>query len=269
MSVRPFLSVPTRDAQPAAAKTAASPWVWMVVTCLLLGISGGIRFWRDWQFRLRAERGAVCPFPLNELPKTLGSWQWIEGSESQLEPEVARTAGSNDNILREYVNEKGGERASVMVLYGLATTVFAHAPDICFPGHGYSVIIAPQDRPLAIPGLKAPAVCRAAIYAEKIGPRERYSLVYHIFGHDGQWVPELGSRWKSFRYLPGAFRILVRRTVSGDSTLEDGPSESLLSQLIQEINRRSSPNPGGAADPAAPVRAASAAASSGGGGQTG
>jgi hypothetical protein len=43
----------------------------------------------------------------------------------------------------------------------------------------------------------------------------------------------------------------------------------LLSQLIQEINRRSSPNPGGAADPAAPVRAASAATSLGGGGRSG
>jgi hypothetical protein len=200
---------------------------------------------------------------LNELPKTLGSWQWIEGSESQLEPEVARTAGSNVNFLREYFNEKGGERVSVMVLYGLADTVFAHAPDICFPGHGYSVIITPRDRPLAIPGLKAPAVCRAAIYAEKVGPLNRFSLVYHIFGHDGQWVPELGSRWKSFRYHPGAFRILVRRTVSDSSTLEDGPCESLLSQLIQEINRRSSPNPGGAADRAAPVRAASAATAPG------
>src|SRR5262245_15137090 len=259
MSVRPLLSAPARDAEPAPAKTAASPWMWMVVTCLRLGLSGGIRFWRDWQFRLRAERDAVCPFPLNELPKAMGGWQWIEGSESQLEPEVARTAGSSDNILRDYVNEKTADRIAVMALYGLATTVLAHAPDICYPGQGYRVVMPPEDRPLSIPGLKAPAVCRAAIYAKKVGPSERYEVVYHTFYHNGQWVPELASHWKSFRYHPGAFKIQLQRTISGQLTLEDGPSESLLSQLIQEINRHTSPNPGGAADPAAPVQAASAA----------
>ena len=256
MSVRPLLSAPTRDAEPAAAKTATSPWVWMVVTCLLLGISGGIRLWREWQFHLRAERGAVCPFPLEELPKALGGWRWIESSQSQLEPEVARTAGSSANILREYVHEKSGERVSVMVLYGLAHTVFAHAPDICYPGHGYSVVMPPQDRELAIPGMQAPAVCRAAIYAKKVGPSDRFEVVYHTFRHNRQWVPELASRWKSFRYHPGAFKIQLQRTVSGNFTLEDGPSESLLSQLVQEINRRTAPNPGGAADQAAPVPAA-------------
>src|SRR5579883_1153675 len=256
MSVRPLLSAPTRDAKPPPAQTAASPWVWMVITCLLLGISGGIRFWRDWQFRVRAEQGAVCPFPLDELPKSLGGWQWIESSESQLEPEVARTAGSSVNFVREYVNEKGGDRISVMVLYGLAATVFAHPPDVCYPGHGYRVILPPEDRPLAIPGLKVPAVCRRAIYSRKVGPTERYQVVYHTFYHDGQWVPELGSRWKAFRYHPGAFKIQLQREISGTLTHEDGPCESLLSQLIQEIQRRLSPNPGGAADAAAPVQAA-------------
>jgi hypothetical protein len=259
MSVRPLLSAPTRDAKPAPAKAAASPWVWMVVTCLLLGLSGGIRFWRDWQFRLRAEKGAICPFPLSELPKSLGGWQWIEGSESQLEPEVARIAGSTDNIARDYVHEKGGERVSILALYGLAATVFAHAPDVCYPAHGYRVIIPPEDRQLSIPGMKAPVVCRAAIYSQQVGATERFKVVYHTFCHDGQWVPELLSRWKSFRYHPGAFKIQLERTLSGELNLDDGPSESLLTQFIQEIHRRTSPDPGAAADRAAPVQAVTAA----------
>jgi hypothetical protein len=241
----------------------------MVITCLLLGISGGIRFWRDWQFRLRAEQGAICPFPLNELPKTLGTWQCLEGSEAQLEPEIAQTAGSSDNIVREYVDEKGGDRISAIVLYGLATTVFAHPPDVCYPTHGYRVVIAPVDRPLSIPGMKAPAVCRAAIYAKKVGPSERYEVVYHAFCHDGHWVPELASRWKSFRYLPGAFKIQLQRMVTSGLMLEDGASESLLSQLIEEVNRRKSPNPGGAADGAKPAPTAAAAVPPGRGGTSG
>jgi hypothetical protein len=230
----------------------------MVLTCLLLGISGGIRFWRDWQFRRQAEAGAVCPFPLTELPTALGGWQWIEGSESQLEPEVAQTAGSSANILRDYVNEKGAERVSVMVLYGLASTVFAHSPDICYPGHGYRVIMPPEDRRLSIPGMKAPAVCRVAVYAKKVGLSERYEVVYHAFCHDGQWVPEIASRWKSFRYHPGAFRIQLERTISSGLTLEDGPSESLLRQIIQEINQRTSASRTGVMDQTTPAQAATA-----------
>jgi hypothetical protein len=241
----------------------------MALTCLLLGISGGIRFWRDWQFRLQAEKGAVCPFPLNELPKTLGTWQCLEGSEGQLEPEIAQTAGSSENLVREYLDEKGGDRISVIVLYGLATTVFAHPPDVCYPGHGYRVVMAPKDRRLSIPGMKVPAVCRTAIYAKKVGPSERYEVVYHSFCHDGQWVPELASRWKSFRYHPGAFKIQLQRTVSSGFTLEDDSSESLLNQLIQEINRRKAPNPRGAVGGAEPSTTAAATVPTGRGERSG
>jgi hypothetical protein len=233
----------------------------MIVTCLLLGVSGGIRFWREWQFQALTKQGAICPFPLRDLPTSLGNWQWIEGSESQLEREVAETAGSkdNDNILRDYADKEGGERVSVMVLYGLANTVFAHAPDVCYPGHGYRVVLPPQDRPIAVPGMTTPALCRSAIYAKKVGVAERYEVVYHAFLHNGQWLPEIASRWKSFRYHPGAFKIQLQRTVSssGELTLEDGASEAFLSELIRQINQRVSAGQPGAAPEVTPARVAS------------
>jgi len=232
----------------------------MMVTCLLLGVSGGIRFWRDWQFQALAKQRGVSPFPLRDLPKNLGNWQWIEGSDSQLEPEVARTAGSSDNILREYVDEKNGERVSTMILYGLAATVFAHAPDVCYPGHGYRLVMGPVNREIAVPGMTTPAVCRSAIYAKKVGALERYEVVYHTYLHNGQWLPEIASRWKSFRYHPGAFKIQFQRTASSQLTLEDGPSEALLSELIREINQRVSPGQIGAATEETPARAATEAA---------
>lgn len=51
MSVHPTMSVPTDTSRPMAPMQAVrSPWKWLAVTCLLLGISGGIRAWRDREF---------------------------------------------------------------------------------------------------------------------------------------------------------------------------------------------------------------------------
>jgi hypothetical protein len=213
----------------------------MVVTCLLLAISGGIRFWRDRQFRTLAEAGAIAPFPMDDLPKNLGTWRCVEGSQTQLEPEVARTAGSSDHIIREYVDEKSGEHASAVILYGLASIVFAHTPDVCYPGHGYRPVVEPEDRQLSVPGLTTPVRCRRAIYSKKLGGIERYEVVYYTFLHNGQWVTDIANRWKSFRYHPGVFKIQLQRTVSSMAP-QDSASESLLSQIVQAISARISPD---------------------------
>jgi hypothetical protein len=215
----------------------------MVLTCLLLGLSGGIRFWRDWQFRTLAEAGAVCPFPLNELPTRLGRWQWVEGAQAQLDPEVARVAGSSDHVIREYASEPGGERVEAFILYGLASVVFAHTPEFCYPGHGYRQVMGPEVRQLAIPGLATPVQCRWAVYSKKVGGVERYDVVYWTFLHNGLWLPDIANRWKSFRYHPGAFKIQLQRTVS-DLAPEDRPSEALLAELVQAITSRISADQG-------------------------
>src|SRR5262245_23821538 len=107
VSVRPLYGPPVPDVKEAGAKTAVSPRTWMIVTCLLLGISGGIRYWRDWQFQAMTDAGSACPFPLKDLPKSLGSW-YCKGSEAQLDPEVSRVAGSSDHIIWEYADEQSG-----------------------------------------------------------------------------------------------------------------------------------------------------------------
>ena len=77
----------------ALNKAVVSPRLWVAITCLLLGISAGTRLWRDGQFYGQAEASRKCPFPLDELPKTIGSWRMIDGSAEQLDPEIARVAG--------------------------------------------------------------------------------------------------------------------------------------------------------------------------------
>ena len=118
----------------------------MAVTCLILGISGGLRYWREWQFAALAVDSANCPFPLAELPRTIGTWQADQGSETFLDPDVARVAGASEHIVRDYLDEKTGERASALILYGLGVTVFLHTPDVCYPAAGYQLVQGP-DRP--------------------------------------------------------------------------------------------------------------------------
>ena len=67
----------------------ASPRIWVAVTCTLLVISGGARYWREGDFWGRQATAREAPFSLNDLPKEIGTWRMIEGSESILDPDVA------------------------------------------------------------------------------------------------------------------------------------------------------------------------------------
>jgi hypothetical protein len=233
----------------------------MAVTCLLLGISGGIRFCRDRQFRTQAAASASCPFLLNDLPKRLGSWRAIEGLDAQLDPEVARMAGSSDHLIRTYVDEKSRERVVVLVLYGLAHAVSAHIPEICYPIAGYRVLRPeeyPTDHQLSIPGLETPVRCRSLVFSKRVGGVGRYEEVYYTFLYNGQWLPDARRRWKLFRYLPGIFKIQLQRTVTGLD--DESPSQELLGELAREISRQiaRAPTPRGRSPQSLVQRASSA-----------
>jgi len=259
MAVRPSFASPIQIARQIAAKTSASPWIWMMITCTILGISGGLRFWRDRQFQTLAAESASCPFPLNELPKSLGNWRATDEADHQLDPQVARVAGSTEHILRSYVDEKTGDRVSVLVLYGLATRASSHTPEVCYPAAGYQPVTPAIDHEVSIPDSTVPVHFRSATFAKRVGGIGRYEEVYYTFLHHGEWLPDTSSRWKSFRYYPGIFKIQIQRPVSALS--QDSPSEFLLTEFVREINSRLAQHKprtanGVASSPAAPTPAA-------------
>ena len=179
----------------------------MVVACLLLGISGGIRFWREQQFAALAAESGSPPFQLNELPRTLGDWRSEEGPDGQLDPQVARIAGSSDHIVRTYLNEKSGDQMSALILYGLAEQGLRPHARCLLSGRRLSVGQGTVDRELSVPGLKAPVRYRWAIYMKRIGGLGTYQEAYHTFYYNGEWMPDASNQWKSFRYHPGMFKI--------------------------------------------------------------
>ena len=127
-------------------------WRWIGLICMLLVISGTIRYWRDWQFQSLSRESEMPPFPLNEFPKELGSWRVFKGSEATLEPDIARIAGASDHLIRIYVDEKSGESALVMIIYGLAYRVWPHIPDVCYPANGFKSVPPLDDIDIQIPG---------------------------------------------------------------------------------------------------------------------
>ena len=210
----------------------------MIVTCLLLGVSGGIRYWRDSKFSALAAEGAASPFPLAELPKTMGQWQATDGPEAQLDPEVMRFAGASEHIARIYVDQKTGEQASALALYGLGTIVYSHLPDVCYPTAGYQLLKGPIEGSITVPGVEGPVRYRWAIYAKRVGSLYRYEEVYHTFLHHKDWVPDASDRWKMFRYYPGLYKIQIARTISSLPEDDKGPCRDLLGEFASQLNQR-------------------------------
>jgi hypothetical protein len=221
----------------AVERAPISPWMWLAVTCVLLSVSGGIRFWREQQFRTLARDSATCPFPLNELPRSSGTWSAQEGKDSQLDPQISQLAGSSDHFIREYKDTKTGETATVLVLYGSADSVFGHNPDICYPSVGFQHVIPPLDRGLTTSTSEKPVTFRASYFTKLVAGVPQYVEVFCTFLHNGQWLPDVASRWKMFRSHPGMFKIQIQRQTAGLTT-EDSPIESLLRVTVDEIERR-------------------------------
>ena len=73
------------EVQETARRLRSKPdrfeWRWLIMICMLLGISGGIRYWRDWQFDTLSKESEALPFALGEIPNALGDWHAVEGSE--------------------------------------------------------------------------------------------------------------------------------------------------------------------------------------------
>jgi hypothetical protein len=225
---------------PVLSRPAAKlDWRWIALICMLLVISGAIRFGRDWHFQSLSRASEMPVFPLNEFPKELGSWRAQEGSEESLEPDIAQIAGARDHMIRTYVDEKSGESTVVMIIYGLARKVFAHVPDICYPATGFRSVPPTEDVDIEIPGTANKARFRMQNYVKyKAGQRD-FREVYHSFRNAGEWGIDMAKNWKIFRYHPGMFKVQVQHPGSNSGQKGENESvEQLLGLIVGEIERR-------------------------------
>jgi hypothetical protein len=212
-------------------------WTWALLFCVVLGVSGGIRYLRDWQFQSLNKESEKPPFPLKEFPEALGDWH-VEGAEIKLDPQVARLTGSSDHLIRTYVNTKNGEQVSVMILYGLAYLVWPHTPDACYPAAGFKSVPPSRDVEIDVPETTIKARFRERNFAKYQTGAGIYQQVYYSLRNAGEWGLNLENRWKSFRYHPGMFKVQVQRQVVAVGKAENNSLEELLGKIIQEIEQR-------------------------------
>jgi hypothetical protein len=213
---------------------------WIVIVCVLLGLSGTVRHWRSLQFLTLENQSKESPFPLKEIPYVLGTWRAAEGAEATLDPEIARIASSTDHVIRAYVDDKTGERVTVLMLNGPSQFVFAHTPDVCYPASGFAAVIPSREIQIPIEGEARTAAFSEALYGKSLGGLTELSEVYYSFLNGGVWRSEMAGQWKQFRYHPGMFKVQVERRVKTPQ-LGDSPTKGLLALLVKEIERRSTP----------------------------
>ncbi|MDG3008138.1 exosortase-associated EpsI family protein [Paludisphaera mucosa] len=231
-------AAPRRPAAPERVPTPRKVDLrWIAMICLLLGASGAFRYWRDFQFASLESQSKGCPFPLKEIPGVLGSWRQVDGVEAALDPEIARLAGSTDHILRSYENTTTGEKATVLVIYGLALNVWGHTPDICYTNTGYKSLSAGREVMIPVKDAATPVPFREGLYGMFQGGAASYHDVFHSFRNAGEWRPNMESRWKQFRYNPGMFKIQVERLIKDPAKIDDS-CQDLLAALVASIESR-------------------------------
>lgn len=214
---------------------------WITMACVLLGLSGAVRHWRSLQFLAIENQSKESPFPLKEVPHVLGTWRSVEGAEATLDPEIARIAGSSDHVIRSYVDDKSGERVTVLLLYGPAQSVWAHTPEICYPSSGFTTVIPSREIQVPLEESTRTVAFREALYGKSLAGATVLSEVYYSFLNAGEWRSDMSGQWKQFRYHPGMFKIQVERHVT-TAQLGDSPTKGLLASLVEEIEKRSMSN---------------------------
>jgi hypothetical protein len=173
---------------------------------------------------------------LSEIPTDLGTWH-ATGAEAHLDPETLRLAGSSDHILRSYTDSKSHETVSLLVVYGLAHSVFGHTPELCYPSSGYQAVGKRVDHEFSLPGSATPVQFRSRYFTKTVASVTQSLEVFWSFCHAGAWLPDVGDRWKLFRSSPALFKIQVQGGITGISS-DHPPVESLIKELVREINTR-------------------------------
>lgn len=240
----------TTEPDVATAPTAVSPrgatagtWVRVVLVCALLAGSGGIRWWQVQRYHALSEAWKESPFPLKDLPLTVGPWR---GEEAKLDEQIARATGATDHILRRYVNQTTGVKLDLIVLYGPATAVFIHRPEICYPSAGFEMTDdAPSERVVQAGQLRAPF--RSLVYVRGEGGQTERQEVYYSWRYSGHWSPNVGT-FKQLERIPGMYKVHLARNVTEHEKRDVGnPCESFLQALLpvleQRVREASKPSP--------------------------
>jgi hypothetical protein len=236
MSVMDLTTEPGVTTTPAAVRprgVSRATWLRVGLVCTLLVASGAVRIWQARRFQALSAAWQESPFPLEQFPLALGPWK---GEPVRLDEQIARATGATDHVVRRYVHQTTGVNVDVILLYGPATAVFIHKPEVCYPSAGFEPAALPVDRVIEAGTLRAPF--RALLYAKGDGAPIDRQEVYYSWRFGGRWSPETGT-FKQLERIPGMYKLHLARSVTGQEKRDVGnPCEALLQELLPALEER-------------------------------
>ena len=216
--------------------TSRGVLAWCLGATLLLVGSGVVRAVQSNRYNEDRTASIDCPFPLKTLPRTIGGWHVLNGSETVLDPLTTRITGSTDHILLTYMDDMTGVALSVLVLYGPAEPVLPHTPEVCYPSSGFQPAGETIDRSIKISDQEQ-ATFRSSLFAKPGGRNVIRKLVYHSFLLNTPWTPSIANR-KFPRKNPGIYKVQIeRRVVDGERRDGDEPIEDFVQKLVPVIEK--------------------------------
>jgi EpsI family protein len=211
-------------------------WARVGLVVALLAASAAARQWQAHRVDQAIRDGRVAPFPLKDIPETLGDW---EGVTSKIDPHIARATGSTDSVFRTYQHRRTGQRIDLILLFGPSTEMYIHTPENCYPASGFTQVAGPNLHNLPVG--KAQIPFHSLIYAKGEGSTVEREEVYYTWHYSGRWTPDLVTA-KGFERIPGMFKVHIQRRVMKAAELElldvGNPSEAFLAALMPEIQSR-------------------------------
>ncbi len=209
----------------------------MGLACALLLCSGAVRFWEDRHFQSIQIQSSIPLFALKSFDETIGRWHAKENTESALDPQIARIAGSTDSLIRTYVDKQTGVSVVVLILYGRAGPVTAHTPEVCYTSQGYDQLETFDfDMPGQTPGS---ARFRSLLFTKKGGREGTQQEVFYAFRNEGRWAPVVQGTWKTLEANPPVFKIMVQRRLAEQERRNvNNPTVLFLSEMLPVLERR-------------------------------
>jgi hypothetical protein len=227
-----------RAAGRALRNAAASPLAWTLISCGILVIATAERYWRDGTLWGRVANASESPFSLKELPKEIGSWRMVEGSEAVLDPDIAYAAGATSHLLRNYTDINSGETVNVLILYGLARNMIGHSPDYCYPYSGFERVDSMGAYDLKLDDLNKVVRYRGGSFTKKsLGSTQFVQVIYSLRSGD-EWLADAVTLWGRIRAEPGMYKIQIAGPAPTNLAVESSPSVELLGQLVTQVERR-------------------------------
>lgn len=222
---------------PSRPRLAATVGRASLVVALLVA-SGGVRAWQARRVDEALDRGKESPFPLEQIPMTLGTWV---GTPTEMDPQIVKGTGSTDHITRRYVDGRTGVILDVIVLYGPTSDVFIHSPEVCYPRASFASAGESMARSVACPGGAVPF--RSLAYTKGEGAQTDRQEIYYSWRYNGRWSTSVSSPKESAR-IPGMYKVQIARRISPrESRALSNPCESFLEQLLPDLEARMTGSP--------------------------